>query len=39
MQLPEGFDFLPLIHAADERVPADAIEFGVEAISRALERV
>jgi acetylornithine deacetylase/succinyl-diaminopimelate desuccinylase-like protein len=39
MQLPEGFDLLPLIHAADERVPADAIEFGVEAISRALERV
>jgi acetylornithine deacetylase/succinyl-diaminopimelate desuccinylase-like protein len=39
MQLPEGFDFLPLIHAADERVPANAIEFGVEAISRALERV
>ncbi len=39
MQLPEGFDFLPLIHAADERVPAAAIEFGVEAISRALERV
>jgi acetylornithine deacetylase/succinyl-diaminopimelate desuccinylase-like protein len=39
MRLPEGFDFLPLIHAADERVPADAIDFGVEAISRALERV
>lgn len=39
MRLPEGFDFLPLIHAADERVPAEAIEFGVEAISRALERV
>jgi acetylornithine deacetylase/succinyl-diaminopimelate desuccinylase-like protein len=39
MRLPEGFDFLPLIHAADERVPADAIHFGVEAISRALERV
>jgi acetylornithine deacetylase/succinyl-diaminopimelate desuccinylase-like protein len=39
MRLPEGFDFLPLIHAADERVPADALEFGVEAISRAFERV
>jgi acetylornithine deacetylase/succinyl-diaminopimelate desuccinylase-like protein len=39
MQLPEGFDFLPLIHAADERVPAAAIEFGVEALSRAFERV
>jgi acetylornithine deacetylase/succinyl-diaminopimelate desuccinylase-like protein len=39
MRLPAGFDFLPLIHAADERVPAEAIEFGVDAISRALERV
>jgi acetylornithine deacetylase/succinyl-diaminopimelate desuccinylase-like protein len=39
MQLPAGFDFLPLIHAADERVPAAAIEFGTEAISRALARV
>jgi acetylornithine deacetylase/succinyl-diaminopimelate desuccinylase-like protein len=39
MRLPEGFDFLPLIHAADERVPADAIDFGAEAVSRALQRV
>jgi acetylornithine deacetylase/succinyl-diaminopimelate desuccinylase-like protein len=39
MRLPAGLDFLSLIHAADERVPADAIEFGVEALSRALERV
>jgi acetylornithine deacetylase/succinyl-diaminopimelate desuccinylase-like protein len=39
MRLPEGFDFLPLVHAADERVPADAIDFGVEAISQALQRV
>jgi acetylornithine deacetylase/succinyl-diaminopimelate desuccinylase-like protein len=38
MQLPAGFDFLPLIHAADERVPAAAVEFGTEAISRALTR-
>jgi acetylornithine deacetylase/succinyl-diaminopimelate desuccinylase-like protein len=39
MQLPEGFDFLPLLHSADERVPAAAIDFGVEAISRVFERV
>jgi acetylornithine deacetylase/succinyl-diaminopimelate desuccinylase-like protein len=39
MRLPEGLDFLSLIHAADERVPADAIEFGTEALSRALARV
>jgi acetylornithine deacetylase/succinyl-diaminopimelate desuccinylase-like protein len=29
----------PLIHAADERVPADAIEFGTEAVFRALQRL
>jgi acetylornithine deacetylase/succinyl-diaminopimelate desuccinylase-like protein len=39
LRLPECFDFLPLVHAADERVPADALEFGTEAISRALQRV
>jgi acetylornithine deacetylase/succinyl-diaminopimelate desuccinylase-like protein len=39
MRLPTGLDFLSLIHAADERVPADAIEFGTDAIARALERV
>jgi acetylornithine deacetylase/succinyl-diaminopimelate desuccinylase-like protein len=39
MRLPDGLAFLSLIHAADERVPADAIDFGVEALSRALERV
>ena len=39
MRLPAGFDFLPLVHAANERVPADAIDFGVEALSRAIERV
>jgi acetylornithine deacetylase/succinyl-diaminopimelate desuccinylase-like protein len=39
MRLPAGFEFLPLVHAADERVPADAIDFGVEALSAALERV
>ena len=39
MRLPEGIDFLSLIHAADERVPVEAIDFGVEALSRALARV
>ena len=27
-----------MIHAADERVPADALRFGAEAVGRALER-
>jgi acetylornithine deacetylase/succinyl-diaminopimelate desuccinylase-like protein len=39
MRLPAGFDFLPLVHAADERVPAEALAFGTEAISRALQRM
>ena len=38
LRLPDGFDFLKLIHAADERVPAEALRFGVEAIGRVLER-
>jgi acetylornithine deacetylase/succinyl-diaminopimelate desuccinylase-like protein len=38
LQLPESFDALSLIHAADERVPADAVRFGAEAIFRAIER-
>jgi acetylornithine deacetylase/succinyl-diaminopimelate desuccinylase-like protein len=39
LQLPGDFRFTGLIHAADERVPADAIEFGAEAVFRALERI
>ncbi len=38
LNLPEGFELTKLIHAADERVPADAIRFGTEAVYRALER-
>ena len=38
LRLPEEFEPLPLIHSADERVPADALAFGVEAISRAIAR-
>jgi acetylornithine deacetylase/succinyl-diaminopimelate desuccinylase-like protein len=38
MRLPEGFDFAKLIHAADERIPADAVEFGAEAVWRAVQR-
>ena len=39
LRLPGDFRFTNLIHAADERVPADAIEFGAEAVFRALQRV
>jgi acetylornithine deacetylase/succinyl-diaminopimelate desuccinylase-like protein len=38
MNLPADFNFWSTIHNADERVPANAIEFGTEAIHRALRR-
>ena len=34
LKLPEDFEPFPLIHNADERVPADALAFGVEAITQ-----
>jgi acetylornithine deacetylase/succinyl-diaminopimelate desuccinylase-like protein len=36
MRLPPDFEFLRLVHAADERIPADALGFGTEAVYRAL---
>ena len=39
LRLPGDFAFLNVVHAADERVPADAIEFGTEAVFRALQRL
>jgi acetylornithine deacetylase/succinyl-diaminopimelate desuccinylase-like protein len=38
LRLPPEFDFLSVVHAADERVPVSALEFGAEAIFRALQR-
>jgi acetylornithine deacetylase/succinyl-diaminopimelate desuccinylase-like protein len=38
LRLPVDFDFLQVVHAADERVPVSALEFGTEAIFRALRR-
>jgi acetylornithine deacetylase/succinyl-diaminopimelate desuccinylase-like protein len=38
MRLPPDFAFTKLIHAADERIPADAVDFGTDAIYRALHR-
>lgn len=38
MPLPDDFNFANTIHAADERVPAAAIEFGALAIFKALNR-
>ena len=30
--------FMELVHAEDERIPVDALEFGTSAIGRLLER-
>jgi acetylornithine deacetylase/succinyl-diaminopimelate desuccinylase-like protein len=38
MQLPEDMAFMELIHAPDERLPAESLEFGTQAIGRVLER-
>jgi len=38
MQLPKDMQFTKLIHAADERIPVEAIGFGTDAIYRVLER-
>ncbi len=38
MKLPDDFSFFKLIHAADERIPSTALDFGTEAIHRALVR-
>ncbi|WP_457630110.1 M20/M25/M40 family metallo-hydrolase [Oceanithermus sp.] len=34
MKLPAGFAFTKLIHAADERIPAEALHFGVDVLRR-----
>jgi acetylornithine deacetylase/succinyl-diaminopimelate desuccinylase-like protein len=38
MNLPEGFNFSQVIHAADERIPVEALSFGTEAIYKVLQR-
>jgi len=38
MKLPSGFNFFETIHAADERIPTQAVIFGVEAIYELLKR-
>lgn len=39
MNLSEDFDFLSTIHAANERIPVNAVTFGTEAVSKALQRM
>src|SRR5690348_2534926 len=38
MRLPADFPVIQLIHAADERIPVEAVSFGAEAIYQALRR-
>jgi acetylornithine deacetylase/succinyl-diaminopimelate desuccinylase-like protein len=38
MQLAPEMHFMDLIHAADERIPVDAIGFATDAVFRVLER-
>jgi acetylornithine deacetylase/succinyl-diaminopimelate desuccinylase-like protein len=39
MNLPEDFNFLATVHAADERVPARAVEFGANAMFEVLRNL
>jgi acetylornithine deacetylase/succinyl-diaminopimelate desuccinylase-like protein len=36
--LPEDFNFTKTIHAADERIPIEAVDFGTNAIYEVLKR-
>jgi acetylornithine deacetylase/succinyl-diaminopimelate desuccinylase-like protein len=38
LNLPPEFDFMATIHAADERVPVEAVRFGTTAVFMALQR-
>lgn len=38
MNLPEGFDFFATIHAANERIPVESVEFGAHVLHDVLSR-
>jgi acetylornithine deacetylase/succinyl-diaminopimelate desuccinylase-like protein len=38
MQLPPEMRFMELIHAEDERIPVDSLDFGTTAMRRLIER-
>jgi acetylornithine deacetylase/succinyl-diaminopimelate desuccinylase-like protein len=38
MPLPKDFNFSQTIHAADERIPIEAVDFGANAIFEVLKR-
>ncbi|MGW2936519.1 M20/M25/M40 family metallo-hydrolase [Streptomyces sp. NPDC001156] len=39
LKLPEGFDYQALFHGVDERVPVEALHFGVRVLDRFLRAV
>ena len=39
MQLPSELRFMELVHAEDERIPVESLEFGTSAIHRVLGRL
>ncbi|MEU8434435.1 M20/M25/M40 family metallo-hydrolase [Streptomyces sp. NPDC029216] len=39
LKLPPGFDYWALFHGVDERVPVDALHFGVRVLDRALRNL
>jgi acetylornithine deacetylase/succinyl-diaminopimelate desuccinylase-like protein len=38
MSLPEEFNFMETVHATNERIPVEAVEFGTRAIYQVLQR-
>jgi acetylornithine deacetylase/succinyl-diaminopimelate desuccinylase-like protein len=38
MKMPPGFEYWKLAHAADERIPVESLDFGVEALYRLLQQ-
>lgn len=38
LRLPEDFNFISTVHTANERVPVEALDFGVQAIYQALQQ-
>jgi len=38
MKLPADFNFFETVHAADERIPAEAVGFGTEVLYRLIQR-
>jgi acetylornithine deacetylase/succinyl-diaminopimelate desuccinylase-like protein len=36
--LPDDFNFVATIHAADERVPVEALDFGTQAVYQAIQK-